>query len=170
MCIQLIGSVGRVIGIDERDPTKNVFIRFDDAEIHQWLPSNVSLPSAWMDPFYTAHPAINRELLELFSSELALFFKAVNQGDLRTAKILYNRQPGVDVEARNSDGKTALHIASRKGHTDLVEWLLDAAKVDVDKPDLKGFRAIHLAVLGYNYYYVYLQFDFYLMPFNAGTI
>ena len=75
MCIQLIGSVGRVIGIDERDPTKNVFIRFDDAKIHQWLPSNVSLPSAWMDPFFTAHPAINRELLELFSLELVSSLK-----------------------------------------------------------------------------------------------
>ncbi len=145
----MIGSVGRVVKIDQRDPANNVFVRFDDAEIHQWLPSNVSLPSAWMDPFYTAHSALNRELLDLFSWEFALFFKAVNEGDLRTAKILYNRQLGVDVETRNSDGKTVLHIASRKGHTDLVEWLVEEAKVDVDKPDLKGFRAIHLAILGY---------------------
>ena len=36
---------------------------------------------------------------------LALLFKAASEGDLRTAKILYNRQPRVDVEARNSDGK-----------------------------------------------------------------
>lgn len=152
MSIQLIGSVGRVIGVDERNPAHNVFIRFDDAEIHQWLPSDVSLPSAWMEPFQTAHPAIDRELLDLYSLEFALFFKAVNEGDLRTVKILYNRQPGVDVEARNSDGKTALHIASRKGYIDLVEWLLNEAKVDVNKPDLKSFRAIHHAVLGYNYY------------------
>jgi len=144
----LKGSVGRVIGIDERDPSGKVFIRFDDAEIHQWLPTGVPLPSSWMDPYQSAHPAIDRELLELYSLELALFFKVVSEGDLRTAKLLYNRQPGVDVEARNPDGKTALHVASRKGHTNLVEWLLNEAKVDANKPDAKVYRAIHHAVLG----------------------
>lgn len=148
------GSVGRVIGIDGRDPSGKVFIRFDDPEIHQWLPTDVPLPSAWMDSFQSAHPAIDRELLELFSLESSLFFKAVSEGDLRTAKLLYNRQLGVDAEARNSGGRTALHVASRKGHTDLVEWLLNEAKVDVNKSDVKGYRAIHHAVLGYLLIYI----------------
>ena len=64
-----------------------------------------------------------------FSIELALFFKAVNEEDLHIAKTLYNRQPGVDVKARNLDGRTALLITSLWGHYDLVQWLLEEAKV-----------------------------------------
>lgn len=142
------GSIGQVIGIDENDPADKVFIRFDDAEINQLLPTGVPLSSTWMEPFNTAYLAIHKELLELFSLEMALFYKAVAEGDLRTAKLLYNRHPGVDIEARNPEGMTAIHIAILKGHTNLIEWLVDEVKVDMEKPDMKSYCPIHNAVLG----------------------
>lgn len=76
-----------------------------------------------------------------------LFFKAVDRGDLRIAKLLHNRY-GVDVDALNADGKTALQLASENGQIDIVQWLLKETKVDIEKPGMNGLRAIHCAVKG----------------------
>jgi len=134
--------------MDFNDPSGKVVIRFDDPEIQQLFPSNsVSLPSAWMDPFQPTHPTSNKEFLDLASIEVDLFLKVVNEGDLRTAQQLHNRR-GVDAEARNAGGMTALHIASLKGHRDIVQWLLVKAKVDVNNPDYKGYCSVHYAALG----------------------
>jgi len=77
---------------------------------------------------------------------VALFFTAVEEGDLRNAKLLHDRH-GVDAKARNTDGKTALHLATQRGYKELIDWLLNEAHVDVDQTDLKGYRAIHFAIL-----------------------
>lgn len=85
--------------------------------------------------------------MEAISKNVALFFKAVDRGDLRIAKLLHIRH-GVDVDTLNSDGQTALHLASEKGHQEVVEWLLNETKVDIEKPSLNGLCAIHCAVKG----------------------
>ena len=150
------GVIGQVTGIDEEDPSGKLFIEFDDSEIYDWLPKSAPLPSAWMDLYETALPSYSKELQELASKEVTLFFQAADGGDLRTAKLLHCRH-GVNAdEARKPDGKTALHLASLKGHYDLVQWLLEKAKVNVNKPDNRGYSAIHYAVLGYSNLY----FDF----------
>ena len=58
---------------------------------------------------------------------------------------------GVDVNARDWDGWTALHTASRKGHDGIVRELL-AAKCDVNALDSsgncwssRGWTAFHMA-------------------------
>ncbi len=147
--IQLKGAIGRVIGIIEEDSCCKLFVQFDDPSIHQWLPKSLVFPSDWMEPFQTPNPALDEELLDLASKALGLFFKAVDEGDLRLVKLLLVNYKLLDADdSRNPDGRTALHIASLKGHCDLVEWLLDEAEVDIENPDLKGSRAVHLAVLG----------------------
>lgn len=100
-----------------------------------------------MEPFQPAHLGFDKEYLQLGSNEVDLFLKVVDGGDLRSARLLYNNR-GVDAEARNADGRTALHIASLKGHYDLVQWLLVGAKVDANNPDYKGYCATHYAALG----------------------
>lgn len=100
-----------------------------------------------MDPFLPTNPTFNKEFLDLASTEVALFLKVVGEGDLRTAQQLYNRR-GVDAEARNVEGMNALHLASLKGHCDIVKWLLVKAKVDVNNPDYKGYCSVHYAALG----------------------
>ena len=134
-------------GIDEKDPSGKVFIQFDNSELNKFLPKGASLQSAWMDPIQSAHPGIDKDLLDLVSKEVALFLKAVEEGAIRVAKLLVNRH-GVDPECRNAEGKNALHIACHKGYWDLTHWLLDEVKVDMEQPDNKGFRAVHYAVLG----------------------
>lgn len=134
-------------GIDEKDPIGNVFIQFDNSDVTNCLPKGTSLPSAWMDPVQSSHAALDKDLMDLTSKGVALFFKTVDEGAFRVAKLLVNRH-GVDPESRNGEGKTALHSACLRGHRDLVEWLLDELKVDMEQSDNKGFRAIHYAVLG----------------------
>lgn len=57
---------------------------------------------------------------------------AVEGGHLRVALRLIDY--GIDVNATNSIGRTALHIASEKGYLDIVKRLLDAG-VNVDCVD-----------------------------------
>lgn len=136
------GAIGHVTGVNRKDPSGNLLVQFDDSETYDWL-----LPSAWMEPFQSPNPSIDKERLELASKQVALFFRAVEVGDLRNAKLIHDHH-GVDADVRNPEGKTALHLASKKGYQELIEWLLNEAKVDVDQPDSKGNRAIHFAILG----------------------
>ena len=43
------------------------------------------------------------------------------------------RKPGVDVDAENETGTTAMYIAAAHGHTAVVEVLADEAHADVSK-------------------------------------
>ena len=132
-------------GIDESDP-EMLYIQLDDDKIHKWLPKDEFISSKWMEPFETLQPSVEEELVELISKGVALFINAVNRGDLRVAKLLLKRA-GVDMDARNADGRTALHVACQQGYKEIIEWLLDVAKADLEVTDNEGLRAIHHAVI-----------------------
>ena len=132
-------------GIVESDP-EMLYIQLDDDKFYKWLPKDEYLSSKWMEPFEILQPSVEEELVELISKGVALFINAVNRGDLRFAKLLLNRA-GVDVNARNADGRTALHVACQQGHKEIIQWLLDVAKADLEVADNTGLRAIHHAVI-----------------------
>lgn len=138
-----------MVGIDNRNPASHLFVEFDNTGIGDWLAQTTPLPSAWMDLVQPANPAIEEKRLKLATELVELFFEAIELNDLHTAQLLYDHH-GVDPEALNADGKSALHLASQKGFHKLILWLLDEAAVDIDHPDSKGYRAIHYAILGYN--------------------
>ena len=144
--IQLKKAVGRVIEIHPEDPIK-VYVQFDNDEIHNWLPKSMPFSSTWLEKYETNLPDLEAELVEVVSKNVTLFFKAVDRGDLRIAKLLHIWH-GVDVDTLNADGKTALHLACENGHKDIVKWLLNDTKVDIEKPSFNGLRAIHYAVKG----------------------
>lgn len=73
------------------------------------------------------------------------FMEAIEKGQIEIAQFLYNKNRLV-VDAWNVDGRTALHVACTKGHVNIVRWLLDFVKMDLEKLDDGGFRAIHHAV------------------------
>ena len=102
-----------------------------------------------MEPFKTPYPEQDKELAELIEKEQSLFFRVVEKGNLRVAKLLYSRH-SVDVNALNSAGTTALHIACKCGFVDMVEWLIDEAKADIEKAIDSGHRAIHFAANRYS--------------------
>ena len=57
---------------------------------------------------------------------------AAEAGDLHTTRALL-RKPGVDVDAENENGTTAMYIAAAHGHTVVVEVLADEGQADVSK-------------------------------------
>ena len=52
-----------------------------------------------------------------------------------------------------NDGRTALHIASKKGHTDIVSWLLQQDNINVDAADYREMTPLHTAA-GCSHYHV----------------
>jgi len=140
----MIGAIGRVTKVDEDNPTK-LYIHFDDVEIYQWLSKVKPLPSGWMELFGSTEPAAQKELNEWVEKGLILFFDAIKRGDLRAAKSVHMHHSAV-ADARNEDGKTALHLACWNGYVDVVKWLLDEVKVNIEEEDEDGYLPIHYAV------------------------
>lgn len=57
----------------------------------------------------------------------------------------------VDVNARNADGKTGLHLAIQEGDPDIIRLLLGNARIDINARDANRRTALHLAVMDYAY-------------------
>ena len=74
-----------------------------------------------------------------------LFNDAVLGGDLSIAKLLHGRY-GVDLNGRNEEGLAAIHLACILGHEDIIQWFVGEEKIDLEKADNLGYRAIHHAV------------------------
>jgi len=132
------------VGFNPKNP-EEVYVQFDDYKIYDWLGRYSSLSSAYLEAHQTIQPVIDQELVELDAKAAELFNNAVYAGDLRTAKILYHRY-GVNLEGRNADGQTALHVAIQQGHQDIVRWLLDTTWINLEKLDNLNRREIHYAV------------------------
>jgi uncharacterized protein len=64
---------------------------------------------------------------------------AALRGDLPRVRVLFDAN--ANLKARNSDGATALIIASQNGHADVVRVLL-AAKADLNAKDNQGVTAL----------------------------
>lgn len=142
------GAIGYVTVVDEHD-AEQVCIQFANDKIYKWLSKAVPLPSRWMDKYETAHPS-SKDLIQLAAQQdaqhkakrVALFFKAVASGDLVSVQLLFTKVRDVDVLMKS---KTALHVASKYGHKDVVKWLLDVANAQLEKRDQRGYRALHYA-------------------------
>ena len=57
----------------------------------------------------------------------------------------------VDVNARNADGKTGLHLAIQEGDPDTIRLLLGNTRIDINARDANRRTALHLAVMDYAY-------------------
>jgi ankyrin repeat protein len=66
----------------------------------------------------------------MLSKQETTFLKAAKDGNLDQVKECI--QNGVDREAKDSDGQTALHKATSKGHLDIVRYLAETCQVDED--------------------------------------
>lgn len=68
---------------------------------------------------------------------------ATARGDVESVRSLLDA--GVDPNMARADGMTALHLAARGGHLEIVEGLLEAgAKVDV-KTRIGAYTPLHVA-------------------------
>jgi len=142
---QVIGAIGRVTHIDEKDPDR-LYVQFNDESLYKWVSRRILLPSVWMEDYAPEQPrpTLKEQVTGLVSKGIDLFFHAVDEGDLDTIKEL-RKHYRVDFDAWKRDGKTALQLACEKNHKDLVEWFINEAKVGLDVNGIQGFRAIHYA-------------------------
>jgi hypothetical protein len=139
------GAIGRVIGISPSN-CEELLIQFDNQKIYDWMPKDKYLPSSWLENCETVQLIIDEQMVELELKVSNLFFDAVFVGALRSIKRLHARH-GIDLNRRNTDGQTALHLACQEGHNDVVEWLIDRKEMDPEIEDNLGYHAIHNAVL-----------------------
>jgi uncharacterized protein len=73
----------------------------------------------------------------------ALMYSAAHGKDDPAKELI---KAGIDVEARNHDGSTALHIAASAGRLEMVSWLISTGKASVEARDGRGRTALILAV------------------------
>ena len=53
--------------------------------------------------------------------------------------------PGLDVNAANNSGATALYVACQEGHATIVQLLLTTLSLDVNAADNGGATALYVA-------------------------
>jgi ankyrin repeat protein len=70
--------------------------------------------------------------------------KAVDRGDVEVVKLLLNSGK-VDVDAKDSQGSTALIRAAAQGSVSVVKLLLDTGKIKVEAKNDEGATALMLA-------------------------
>ena len=78
----------------------------------------------------------------------SLLVEASIGGDLSLVKNLITKH-GVPADDTYNYGVTALHMASRYGHVEIVNYLVKDLKANPDKVDDRGRTAIYFAVNGY---------------------
>jgi hypothetical protein len=72
---------------------------------------------------------------------------AARGGQLRAAMVLVNA--GGDVRAVDKDGRNALHYSCRRGHAEVVRWLLNGKSgLSVHTTDAHALTPLHQATLG----------------------
>lgn len=80
----------------------------------------------------------------LNSEAVSQFLQAAESGDLAQLQVLL--ATGVDINATNRQGRTAITLASLKQHYDCVEYLI-ASGADINKQDQTCFNPFLLACL-----------------------
>ncbi|MGC9105409.1 MAG: ankyrin repeat domain-containing protein [Thermoprotei archaeon] len=73
-------------------------------------------------------------------------FEAVEEGDLQRVKYLVEIHQ-CDVNIRDKDGNTPLHLAAWYGYLDIVKFLVEHG-ADVNARNAEGNTPLHLAIMG----------------------
>jgi len=140
-----VGEMGRITKIEDEDDNQKIYLEMmmDDPPI---LPVPPIRPE-WLEVL-SVSTKLQKKLSKLESKLGDLFVEAASEGDLNFLKKLVTiHKVPVDVVHKSTPGFTALHLASRRGHLQSVQYLLEK-KADIDKVDQKGRTAVYHAVKG----------------------
>lgn len=135
----MAGEIGKVEKIDD----DHIYLHFMEKEL-----LTPGMQPEWLEILPVTTKLHDR--LSRLSSKLGdLFVEAAQEGDLYLVKelVIHFKVPK-GVAHTSKPGFTALHMACRRGRREVVEWLLSAPKVDLEKADDKGRTAIYHAVKG----------------------
>ena len=98
----------------------------------------------------TGEPRSRNILFNVFrfpSPRTLAFHQAAAELDDTKIRLLLRRR-NLDVSIRDDQGRTALHIAARRGHATIVQLLLDGG-FDPSATDIEGRTPVHMAVQSY---------------------
>ena len=87
----------------------------------------------------------NQDLNEKNNIGQNLIEVAVESGLYHMAVLLRKHGANIDTK-RKSDGSGLLHLACYLGHFQIVEWLVEECKLDVEAVNNMGFKPIHLCI------------------------
>ena len=93
------------------------------------------VPAILVAMFCTAHSAV-------WSADDPPILEASSNGDLGKVKSLIEAE--ANINAKNKDGNTPLHLAAREGHENVVKLLVEAG-VDIKAKDKYGNTPLHFA-------------------------
>ncbi|MEO0202771.1 MAG: ankyrin repeat domain-containing protein [candidate division WOR-3 bacterium] len=89
---------------------------------------------------------------QVYKSEYSQkLLESVSRGELSKTKDFINK--GADINIKNNNGKTPLHIAVENEYEDIVKLLLEK-NVDVNIKDNEGNTPLHKAVKNGNYFII----------------
>ncbi len=71
-------------------------------------------------------------------------FKAVEQGDISKVEELAGK--GADINLTSNRGNSPLHVASKLGHRNIVEYLLTLDGIKIDQQNIEGKTALYLSI------------------------
>ena len=69
-------------------------------------------------------------------------FKACKNGDLSVVKACIKKPSPIDVDDTNIKGSTALHVASEAGHENIVQYLLEVGKANINCRDNRKYTPL----------------------------
>ncbi|KAF7288299.1 ANK-REP-REGION domain-containing protein [Mycena chlorophos] len=115
----------------------------DDAELSKVSTRSAVIPSSLIIARRTRKTTLFSCCLPTTTPLLPLMPSTSRGAALRMARMYYDRYPDI-LDWSNVHGKTALHMASLKGHEELVRMLCDFG-ADVDLSDNKGNTPLHYA-------------------------
>jgi len=104
--------------------------------------NNAKHDSLWLAA-NDSHSSTVLELLKVVKNSQEVFLKASSKGDFEVVRMLLKN--GIDTDSRTKKGSTALHLAARYGHLDIVKLLhkhgADIHAIATNKKDTPLMRA-----------------------------
>ena len=97
------------------------------------------------------HKSNLKNLLEVKTGELkdTILHIATRERKSDLSIIKYLCEQGANVNAKNIDHNTPLHIAAAGGDLDRLRYLYETAGADIDNVNISGRTCLHIAVFGY---------------------
>jgi ankyrin repeat protein len=127
----------------------------------RWFKSGVkSISALFREPPTEARPQIDGIAQRLFKSNTKFLFAAANGNILEVKRVLASGAGPDVVDHANIDGETALHIAAKNGHTEIVRLLCDFGVNLNANATRSGASPLHYAVRYHQIAVVKLLLDY----------
>ncbi len=145
----MVGNTRRVtkidiVKVDNEVGCENVHLELKKGTILERQPP---LKPEWLEAL-PGVPPLEEKLFKIKLKMGDMFVDAAKGGTLYIMQdLMTNHNVSLDVDHKSTPGLTALHLASRKGHYDIIQWLLHEG-ADIEKEDDKGRTALYHSVKG----------------------